>query len=994
MSASAACRTLPLVMAAILLPRAGVAKEADLARDLAGTVRPFLETYCVECHAGEKPKGELDLAPYRTVESITGDLRRWSTVLERLSEGEMPPKKAKQPPARLRQQVVAWIKEVRASEARKHAGDPGPVLARRLSNAEYNYTIRDLTGVDLQPTREFPVDPTNPAGFDNSGESLVMSPALMKKYLQAARSVASHLVLGEGGLAFAPHPVLVDTDRDRYCVQRIVDFYTSQPTDYAEYFLAAWRFKHRAALGQPRTLAAVAAASRISPRYLETIWQALEKKEAVGPLARLQERWRALPAPKHGQVDLARPACVQLRDQVMALRRKIEPRYAPLVANGLRGNSQPLLMWKNRQYASHRLSYDPTALQVEGEARAAEKAAPRPKASAAADDDDDEPAPPPRKYEPDEELRVPAGDRARYEAAFARFAAVFPDHFYISERGRNYLELGREKGRLLSAGFHNLMGYFRDDQPLYQLVLDERGKKELDALWRELDFVADATARTYTQFFLSESGMARGRKDAVAPGSQPITAEAQIRLVEASYLGRIKGGGQVVVNAVKDHFEAINATLRATEQARRAAEPRHLQAMLDLAARAYRRPLSPAEREDLTTYYRTLRDKSGLDHEEAMRDLLVSVLMSPDFCYRIDVVEAGPARPLSDHALASRLSYFLWSSLPDQQLLALAAAGTLHKPAVLAAQARRMLKDPRARGLAAEFGGNWLDFRRFEEHNAVDRERFPTFTTELRKAMFEEPIRFFEDVARNDRSVLDFLYARHTFVNAPLAQHYGMKVEARGEQWVRVEDARRYGRGGLLPMAVFLTKNAPGLRTSPVKRGYWVVRRVLGEVIPPPPAVVPELPRDEAKLDLPLRELLARHRQDAACAACHARFDAFGLAFEGYGPVGELRSKDLAGRPVDARAEFPGGQLGEGLEGLSRHVRAHREKDFLDNLCRQLLGYALGRSLLPSDDPVVEGMRRKLAAGGHRFGAMVEAIVTSPQFLNKRGREVIAVRGN
>jgi hypothetical protein len=159
-----------------------------------------------------------------------------------------------------------------------------------------------------------------------------------------------------------------------------------------------------------------------------------------------------------------------------------------------------------------------------------------------------------------------------------------------------------------------------------------------------------------------------------------------------------------------------------------------------------------------------------------------------------------------------------------------------------------MLKDDRARGLAVEFAGNLLDFRRFEEHNAVDRERFPSFTNDLREAMFQEPVRFIEDMIRNDRSILDLLYANHTFVNPVLANHYGMpEVAGNADTWVRVDDARLYGRGGLLPMSVFLTQNAPGLRTSPVKRGYWVVRRVLGETIPPPPATVPELPHDEAK---------------------------------------------------------------------------------------------------------------------------------------------------
>jgi hypothetical protein len=298
-----------------------------------------------------------------------------------------------------------------------------------------------------------------------------------------------------------------------------------------------------------------------------------------------------------------------------------------------------------------------------------------------------------------------------------------------------------------------------------------------------------------------------------------------------------------------------------------------------------------------------------------------------------------------------------------------------------------MLQDDRVRGLATEFVGNWLDFRRFEEHNSVDRDRFKAFDNDLRQAMFEEPIRFCLDVTRADRSVLDFLYGNDTFVNPVLARHYGMPEPNGGSNtWVKVAGASAYGRGGLLPMAVFLTKNAPGLRTSPVKRGYWVVRRLLGEVIPPPPPNVPELPSDESKLgELTLREALARHREDPACAGCHARFDALGLVFEGFGPIGERRERDLAGKPVDAHAVFPGGSEGTGVAGLRQYLREHREQEFLDNLCRKLVTYALGRSVLLTDDPLLERMRARLQANEYRFSGLVETIVTSPQFLTQRG---------
>jgi hypothetical protein len=186
-------------------------------------------------------------------------------------------------------------------------------------------------------------------------------------------------------------------------------------------------------------------------------------------------------------------------------------------------------------------------------------------------------------------------------------------------------------------------------------------------------------------------------------------------------------------------------------------------------------------------------------------------------------------------------------------------------------------------------------------------------------------------------------------------------------------------------MSVFLTQNSPGLRTSPVKRGYWVVRRLLGETIPPPPPNVPELPQDESKSDRPLREMLANHRDNPACASCHSRFDSFGLAFESYGPVGERRSKDLAGRPVDIRVDFPGGGQGSGFEAVQQFIREKRQKDFLDNLSRSLLAYSLGRSLMLSDEPLIEKMRVGLETNGYRFISLVETIVTSPQFLNRRG---------
>ncbi len=941
-------------------------------------VQPFLQRYCLACHGAKKPKGSLDLSRDATVAAVVRNARQWERILERLQAEEMPPEKAPQrPKPEERAAVVAWIRDLRDREARQNAGDPGTVLARRLSSAEYDYTIRDLTGMDIRPTRESPVDPANEAGFDNSGESLTMSAALLKKYLTAARLVAEHVVLKPEGFTFAPHPVVADTDRDRYCVQRIIDFYERHRVDLTDYFLAAWKYRHRARLGRPDVdLNQLASEAGLSAKYLSMIWSVLTEVEAdAGPLAVVRKMWRELPT------DEARPGCERLRDVVLGLRRQLVPPTNKLQVKGISKGSQPFVLWSNRQLARYHRAYSGNvgsdlrklADQLQGlDAELAKLVAPK-----------------------------DAAAEPRLRKALERFCAVFPDAFVIADRGPYFDPKAAGKGRPLTAGFHLMQGYFRDDEPLCELILDERPRHELDALWDELDFITLAPMRQYKDFIFFERAepprfMYDAEFDFARSEDKDATSEAKMTRLAHAYLAKARkqGAGAEAQEAITAYFTDIAAAIRRVERARRAAEPSHLRALVQFAERAYRRPLTAAERDDLLVFYHQVRRQDDPGHEEALRDTLVTVLMSPHFCYRIDLAAPGPAvRPLSDYELASRLSYFLWSSIPDAALLAHAAAGDLHRPEVLTAQARRMLRDPRVRGLATEFAGNWLDFRRFEEHNSVDRERFPTFTNELRQAMFEEPIHYFVDMARRNRSVLDLLYGRDTFVNRLLAKHYGMPEPRGADEWVHVEDAQKYGRGGLLPMAVFLTKNAPGLRTSPVKRGYWVVRRLLGEQIPPPPPTVPELPKDEAKLgELTLPQLLARHRADKSCAACHRRFDAVGLVFEGFGPIGERRTTDLGGRPVETSATFPDGTDRDGLEGLRAYLREERQGDFVDNLCRKLFSYALGRSLLLSDRKALEEMRRRLSADGYAFSSLVESIVTSPQFLNKRGREDLRER--
>ena len=364
------------------------------------------------------------------------------------------------------------------------------MLARRLSNAEYDYTIRDLTGVDIRPAREFPVDPANTAGFDNSGESLTMSPALLKKYLQAAHDVADHMVLTPDGIDFSPNPMLVDTDRDKYATHRIVDFYQRQPTDYADYSQAAWRFKYRAALGKPTaTLASTAADSKVSAKYLPMIWQLLEEtpvvaKTEVGPIAKLQGMWRALPADSSEYAGRrARQMRIEMRDFVVKIRTHTAMQFSAPLVNGIPPASQPLLNWKLREYAANRRHSDPKDLRNDTDPPEVmpeigkypglhTESAPRWAALSA------------KARFGDPDLVVPAGERKHYEASFERFASVFPDKFYVSERGRYFPDDSEDKGRLLSAGYHSVLGFYRDDSTGFsmELILDDKGQRELNRL--------------------------------------------------------------------------------------------------------------------------------------------------------------------------------------------------------------------------------------------------------------------------------------------------------------------------------------------------------------------------------------------------------------------------------------------------------------------------------------------------------------------------------
>jgi hypothetical protein len=496
--------------------------------------------------------------------------------------------------------------------------------------------------------------------------------------------------------------------------------------------------------------------------------------------------------------------------------------------------------------------------------------------------------------------------------------------------------------------------HYREDEHLRRLMLDEKETAQLERLWAELHYVSQDALKLVDAFEqLWQYATQDADPSAFTPMREPI----------------------------KQRAEEFRRLLTNTQ-------PAHLEAALKFAEDAFRRPLTDAEKGGLRGLYGRLRAEA-VPHEQAVRLVLARVLVAPAFLYRSEKPVAGEKPgPVSDWELATRLSYFLWSSAPDAELRAAAASGRLRDPDVLAAQTRRMLKDPRVRRLATEFACAWLHVYDFDELGEKSERHFPTFTG-LRGAMYEETIRFFTDLFANDGSILGIVDADHTFLNAGLAKHYGI-TEVRfdgSNEWRRVEGVRTLGRGGVLAQATTLAKQSGASRTSPILRGNWLCEVLLGDKLPRPPKEVPRLPEDEATEALTVRQLTEKHSTDPKCYGCHRRIDPYGYALEAYDAIGRRRERDLGGRVIDVKTKVLDGSEIDGLDGLRRYLLTTRRDAFLKQFCRKLLGYALGRGVLLSDGPLINEMREQLKKHDYKAGAAFETIVRSRQFREIRGRE-------
>lgn len=962
------------------------------ADDFQSSILPLLKERCNSCHSTEKQKGDLDLERFATIADIKSEPMIWEGVLEQIHMGEMPPKKEPQLSPEQKKMLTAWVQDRLEEVALASAGDPGPVVLRRLSNMEYTYTVRDLTGeASLDPAKEFPVDGAAGEGFTNAGAALVMSPSLLSKYLDAAKDIANHAVLTPQGLRFSPRTSQRDwTDES---LAKIRAFYAqfsasgsgskvqaqginldtgdSGVLPLEQYFAATrdaqivaklnskYLGKLRAALKgtEPNVILDIVRqqwrAGASDAQMVETIekWQkALWRFSSIGHIGKLNgpKSWQVpvLPLTASEVLRVKLPAsgltnlhlvsfAIGQASAVWENARIVTPGQVdrPITINGDEAVI-PADIGKDAEFVINvRLHPDSQgAVQV----RVLTEKPTTPSALVASRVTINKPGKKGTWSDGEKPLSFDApilvGDdsdmRKRLTAQIAEFRTLFPAALCYT--------------KIVPADeVVTLTLFYREDEQLKRLMLSKEQIAEIDRLWDELRFISESPLKQVDVFEqLWQFATQDADPKAFEPLREPIYRDAEL-----------------------------------FKQQQIAAEPGHVQAALDFAAQAWRRPLSGAEQAQLRSLYQKLRSQE-LPHVAAVRMLLARVLVAPAFLYRGEKAAPGTkAAPVNDHELATRLSYFLWSSMPDNELRQLAADGKLHDPAVMAAQAGRMLKDAKIRRLATEFGCQWLHVRDVETLDEKSERHFPTFLS-LRADMQEEVVRFFIDLFQNDRSVLSLLNADHTFVNASLAKHYGLG--AKGEDWQRIDGLHVQGRGGILGFAATLSKQSGASRTSAILRGTWLSEVILGDKLPIPPKGVPVLP-DEAPANLSERQLIERHSRDENCSGCHRRIDPFGFALEGFDAIGRARK-------ADTKTVLPDGTAVDGLSDLREYLVSQRSDDFLRQFCRKLVGYALGRSVQLSDRPLIDSMVRS----DHRIGSLIDLIVRSPQFREVRGKDAIA----
>ena len=1122
----------------------------------------MFQQYCFGCHNNQLSTAGISLQKLTAAPSVAENYQAWERVINVLNQKRMPPAAMPQPSDEQRAHAAVWIRSQLDTYIKTHAGDPGRVTVRRLTSGEYKYAIQDLTGLDLDVGIDASNDSVGGEGFTNFGDVQFMQDANLQRYLEAAKLVADHAVVGAGPIQFyveagksgfemsGIHRVRdIDNDYGFRTVSGEGGFPFGLDR-YTKAIFAAWEYQHRVALGKPNgTFQSFAAPEGVTATFVEHIYRTMNRTDLMYPSSEMAARFHKLPAPTAdipASLTAARSASEELQKYVTSwpgwLFARGDQAYggagdeSPLIINekslkvqathhftyagrgafpgGGRGaagrgapppppptsikmylfaspvnstaKGKPVVVWHNPTVA-FRAGFgrgaaavvnangadDPNAPPANGGAAAvpnggvaaAANGAAASAANGAPSGRGRGPAPPrvalrtvvtdgsaqrlnfgvspdgapigPDDFASDLastmiEVKLPQGMTSFDFQADAGVGADRDQVFRViitnrEDGGSRGIPVRAILGNPDSAGYRtfragvlqladilppnsnsepspadkdpppepfdptyntpehdaydNDVKYVRDDKFLYHHVLDAAARRKIDEAWDDI----------YTSFEYHNHYW----KLLAEHYHLPMAGKHISELTKADFAA--------MPAEARAYAMPLRTTYDAALAAEKAAQPRHVEDCLEFASRAWRRPLTQAEKTNLRAFYeKTLA--ADPDHSRAIKALIARILVAPEFLYKLEkgaptsmvkpvAAASGGTGPgaLSNYEIASRLSFFLWSSIPDDELRRAAAAGELTQPALLRKQATRMLADPKARRMATEFFGQWLGFYQFDKFKGVDTSRYPEFTQEIKSSMYDEAVSFFEHVLRQDRPVNELLTADYDFLNAPLAKYYGITREIKSKDQLEMLDgANAFHRGGLLRMGAILTTTSAPLRTSPVRRGDWVLRRILGIGVPPPPPDAGSIPADDKLFGgLSVRERLQVHKRNATCATCHTRIDPLGFPLEHFDSTGRWRDQYAEGKPIDDYGDVNETTRINGVDGLLDYLE-HRQSDQVQRtLARKLVGYALGRTIQLSDEPLIDG----LVSSGSKSGMsiLVGQIVTSKQFLSRAGDDAPSV---
>jgi hypothetical protein len=928
--------------------------QADV--DFQKKITPLFVTYCYECHGNGKRESDFAIDTYKTAASVTNDPSTWETVQRYIHMHEMPPKDHPQPTEAERALASTWIDGALRRYYEQHV-DPGRVTIHRLNRAEYNNTVHDLIGVDFRPADDFPADDSG-YGFDNVGDVLSLPPVLMEKYLTAADQIVNEAIV---------------TDPIQSKVQRIpaslaevgfnafgdrgdgwVKLVSLEEDDVAyempvlaagDYIL---RVKAYATLDggvnpyDPN--------DKFQPQSLEQY-----KKALADPPMKLSLMLNdAVVSEVALTTDENNPGIYEARMGVPSGKQRFR-----VSVRRQRGGAGELLMKNGRLGKEQAGVVYVRYLEIEGPLPCATRRYPVAQLQPTGTGSD-----------------TPTGGRLFTSAGEAAVAVDVPrDGDYILRAQAYAMQAGDDPAR---------MRLSIDDKPVQTFDVLAPGK--MTPLKNQRVFSL-ALLFPVPQVYEIHAKLTAGTHHFSAAFINPFTDEKtdnpnlRQRTLTIQHLEVADLSSPVLRPKMPDPvMQAFNAHVKLDEPATQTRDAARA-IINDLARRAWRRPIEATELDRIMAMY-DLAEKQGDVFEARIKLALKAVLVSPHFLFRGEL-QPEPDNPRSVHqidefALASRLSYFLWSSMPDDELLGLASRGQLRQN--LPAQVKRMLASPKSAALVENFGGQWLQFRGLDSVSP-DSSVYKNYDAALRQSMREETSRFFDYVMRQDRTVIDFLDGDYTFVNGRLAQLYGIDgVSGDDFQKVSLDGTQRRG---ILTQASVLTLTSNPNRTSPVKRGKWVLENLLGAPPPPPPPSVPSLDEEAKTVTGTLRHQMELHRANPTCASCHARMDPIGFGMENFDGIGQWRDQD-AGQPVDAGGELLTGEAFKTPLELLQILANSRRDDFLHCLTEKMVTYALGRGVDVYDHAAVDRIADGLA-DDPRFSNLVLGIVQSVPFQMRRG---------